>query len=376
MADDGLFQADGHVEEGSIHGWIEEQLDATDARRVEAHVAGCAECGVRVAEARGLIAGASRVLASLDRPVEAGMVVPAAFASGREGVGEGAGSPSRFYRRSRPAWLAAAAAVVLMVGSAYMWERISGDDVAVMPFAERSSAVSEASAPAAPPMPSARGAAEVPTHLERAAPAGPAAASAPTISALAAAPTQNPVDGEGAGAQKTAAGVAGGGVIGSVDADRADVARSAERIPSTGEVAARAAAREMDPRSAANDAFSVDRTAVAREAPRQQMVLRRAPAGRAEPAAAAPPSAPPSPPEAVGLGEIVSGCFEILSDERERLELRADGRAAGAAGAWWASGRDTIEVAWAAGGSARFEIRAAGDTLASDEVRLARVICG
>jgi len=55
-----------HPEEGSIHAWLDGELDASDATLLEEHVRGCTECGARVAEARGLIAGASRVVRQLD----------------------------------------------------------------------------------------------------------------------------------------------------------------------------------------------------------------------------------------------------------------------------------------------------------------------
>lgn len=55
-----------HLDEGTIHSWLDGALSAEEAARVEAHVAGCAECGAKVAEARGFIAGASRILTALD----------------------------------------------------------------------------------------------------------------------------------------------------------------------------------------------------------------------------------------------------------------------------------------------------------------------
>ena len=56
----------GHPDEGTIHAWLDDALSVDDAARVEAHVAECVPCAERVAEARGLIAGASRVLLELD----------------------------------------------------------------------------------------------------------------------------------------------------------------------------------------------------------------------------------------------------------------------------------------------------------------------
>ena len=55
-----------HIDEGTIHAWLDGALDATQARAVEMHVSQCAECAASVAEARGFIAGASRILTALD----------------------------------------------------------------------------------------------------------------------------------------------------------------------------------------------------------------------------------------------------------------------------------------------------------------------
>jgi hypothetical protein len=57
---------DAHPDEGTIHTWLDGELDAAAALDLEVHVAGCADCRARVAEARGLIAGASRVVHALD----------------------------------------------------------------------------------------------------------------------------------------------------------------------------------------------------------------------------------------------------------------------------------------------------------------------
>ena len=55
-----------HPDEGEIHAWLDGALDAAAAAGVEAHVAACPACAAAVAEARGLIAGASRILMALD----------------------------------------------------------------------------------------------------------------------------------------------------------------------------------------------------------------------------------------------------------------------------------------------------------------------
>ena len=56
-----------HPDEGLIHAWLDGELDAAEASRVEALVANDAEWAAAAAEARGLIAASSRVLGTLDR---------------------------------------------------------------------------------------------------------------------------------------------------------------------------------------------------------------------------------------------------------------------------------------------------------------------
>ena len=55
-----------HLEESTIHAWLDEALSSEESARVEAHVQECGECAAMVADARGLIAGASRIVSALD----------------------------------------------------------------------------------------------------------------------------------------------------------------------------------------------------------------------------------------------------------------------------------------------------------------------
>ena len=99
-----------HPDEGTIHAWLDGALPAEEAHALEEHAASCAECAARVAEARGMVAGASRILAALDSAP--GGVVPAAA--------RGARPPSR-----RAAWWhrpgigVAAAMAIVAVGTTW-----------------------------------------------------------------------------------------------------------------------------------------------------------------------------------------------------------------------------------------------------------------
>lgn len=55
-----------HLDEGLIHAWLDGALSVDVATEVQARAEGCAVCAARVAEARGLVAGASRVVGALD----------------------------------------------------------------------------------------------------------------------------------------------------------------------------------------------------------------------------------------------------------------------------------------------------------------------
>src|SRR5687767_1793455 len=55
-----------HPDEGTIHAWLDGALPPAEASALEAHVAACAECSAAVAEARGMLAAASRILSALD----------------------------------------------------------------------------------------------------------------------------------------------------------------------------------------------------------------------------------------------------------------------------------------------------------------------
>jgi hypothetical protein len=112
-----------HLDEGTIHSWLDGALSADEATRVEAHVAECPQCAAAVAEARGFIAASSRILTALDHvPRGVVPVVPAV----------------KWYNRA--AWRAAAAVLVVAVGS-----------LVVVRNSERSTAIAPSMADSARP---------------------------------------------------------------------------------------------------------------------------------------------------------------------------------------------------------------------------------
>jgi hypothetical protein len=68
-----------HLDEGTVHAWLDGALSAEQSADVERHVAECQQCAALVAEARGVVAGASRIVSALDvvpRGVIPGGVAP------------------------------------------------------------------------------------------------------------------------------------------------------------------------------------------------------------------------------------------------------------------------------------------------------------
>lgn len=121
-----------HPDEGTIHAWLDGALDDASASDLAAHVAACEACAARVAEARGLIAGASRIVGALD--VEPSATAPAwgqspATPAARPPV-SGAGSAWRRLRVT-PARAAIAATVLVAVGVSLTYTRGAVDTEAL-----------------------------------------------------------------------------------------------------------------------------------------------------------------------------------------------------------------------------------------------------
>ena len=132
-----------HIDEGTIHAWLDGALPADEAGRVEGHVEQCASCAAAVAEARGLIAGASRILTALDDVP--GAVVPKRVP---------AAPPARRRWRAAP-WVTGIAAAMILAVGIVTWNsgsaRMAGD-MTVMSSLE-SKAVADTTPPAAAPAP-------------------------------------------------------------------------------------------------------------------------------------------------------------------------------------------------------------------------------
>lgn len=128
-----------HIEEGTIHAWLDDALASDEAARVEQHVRECAECAAAVAEARGLIAASTRILSALDE-VPGGLVprrVEGEGTSARAGApvkamevsaehAKGAGAMRARRRRpwwQRPQFAAAAGIAFVAVALSVVWQR-------------------------------------------------------------------------------------------------------------------------------------------------------------------------------------------------------------------------------------------------------------
>lgn len=136
-----------HLEEGTIHAWLDGELGAAEAASLEAHVATCVDCAALVAEARGLAAASSRILGALDdvpsgvRPEakppvalrsEVVVTTPSPtidLAAHREARA----TPRKTRRIVNPRYATAAALVVMAVGTWTIMQRTPGERSIVAP---------------------------------------------------------------------------------------------------------------------------------------------------------------------------------------------------------------------------------------------------
>jgi hypothetical protein len=136
--DDGI-----HVDEGTIHAWLDGELDEALEARIQAHIGRCGACAAHVAEARGLIAGASRVIGMLDE-------VPAPFV--RPAVARTAADDMSVWRllRVTPARASIAAMLVVAVGIALTRGQLSREVPVSSRGQDAAAPMSATAAPAAP----------------------------------------------------------------------------------------------------------------------------------------------------------------------------------------------------------------------------------
>jgi len=100
-----------HLDEGTIHSWLDGALSADEAARVEAHAKECPQCAAAVAEARGFIAASSRILTALDNAPRG--VIPAA-------------APKK--RVDPLVWRVAATVMIVAAGTLVVFRNRGGDE--------------------------------------------------------------------------------------------------------------------------------------------------------------------------------------------------------------------------------------------------------
>jgi hypothetical protein len=109
------------VDEGLIHAWLDGQLSPAESARVEQLVASDTAWQAAAAEARGMIAGASRILGALDD-------VPSVRSTSNRAVPSVSGVRNA-HAWHRAWWLRVAASLVLVAGVAGVaWWKFPGED--------------------------------------------------------------------------------------------------------------------------------------------------------------------------------------------------------------------------------------------------------
>jgi hypothetical protein len=146
-----------HLDEGTIHAWLDGALAGDEAAAVARHVDECRECAAMVAEARGMIAATGRIVSTLD-DVPAGVIPTPRQARAAQ---------HSLWRRLRftPARAALAATVLLTVGTLFASRQnesrkdTASAEQAAAPVAART----DSQAPSALPATATTGAGPAPT---------------------------------------------------------------------------------------------------------------------------------------------------------------------------------------------------------------------
>jgi hypothetical protein len=276
-----------HLDEGTIHAWLDGALDAERGRDVETHVAACAECSAAVAEARGLIAGASRILTALDD-------VPANVTPKRGPSAPSTPAPRRQWRAAP--WVTGIAAALILAVGVTTWNksgaRMESEMVAATPMPDSSARETAQSLAAAVP----------PAAVSTPAPAAGTAPAVtePSAANVAVAQRREAAKLEQKSAPQRAADVATGRAAGvAAERDFSGAADSAEvRRRQVGSIAVR---------GTATDTTRLRTTSGARVGLLSEVVVTAAPSGVDSTAAAV----------------AVSGCYRIASAEERASEAKS-----------------------------------------------------
>lgn len=110
-----------HLDEGTIHAWLDGELTADEADKIAAHASDCPECGALVAEARGLIAASTRILTALDN-VPAGVMPSGSVESEKPAAVGGPAFRRPWYSRTD---FRAAAALLFVAGASLVAVRVA-----------------------------------------------------------------------------------------------------------------------------------------------------------------------------------------------------------------------------------------------------------
>ncbi len=121
-----------HLDEGTIHAWLDDALAGDEAAAVAKHVAECGDCAALVAEARGMIVAAGNIVAALD-DVRGGVIPSSAPARAIAGQT----SQTSLWRRLHftPTRAALAATLLVAVGSVLTLRRAGQRDDQRIPSA-------------------------------------------------------------------------------------------------------------------------------------------------------------------------------------------------------------------------------------------------